>query len=167
MLKHIWAFSITIFLTKVPWKHVCWLCDLDLWPMTLKCGVDLDIVHRHLHARFMVMGSILRPWQCRRHWCLGHWCTEKHPNIPTWWNLRRPVCTGLNIQIKIALSVNKVRILIKILAQSHMAFVLGDKINRACRETDQSVVDLILPLFKAHAQQGFCTKQWTYGPTLY
>ena len=36
-----------------------------------------------------------RLWECRRHWCLGHWCTEKQPNIPTWWNLRRPVCTGL------------------------------------------------------------------------
>ena len=33
-----------------------------------------------------------------------------------------------NIQIKIALSVNKVRVLIKILAESHMAFDLGDKI---------------------------------------
>ncbi len=35
-----------------------------------------------------------------------------------------------NIQIKIALSVDKVRILIKILAESHMAFDLGDKITR-------------------------------------
>ena len=33
------------------------------------------------------------------------------------------------IQIKIALSVGKVRILIKILAESHMVFDLGDKID--------------------------------------
>ena len=34
-----------------------------------------------------------------------------------------------NIQIKIALSVNKVHILIKILAESHVTFDLGDKID--------------------------------------
>ncbi len=35
----------------------------------------------------------------------------------------------IDIQIKIALSVDKVHILIKILAESHMAFDLGDKID--------------------------------------
>ncbi len=34
-----------------------------------------------------------------------------------------------NIQIKIALSMDKVHILIKILAESHMAFDLGDVIE--------------------------------------
>ncbi len=33
-----------------------------------------------------------------------------------------------NIQIKIAMSKDRLRILIKILAESHMAFDLGDKI---------------------------------------
>ncbi len=37
--------------------------------------------------------------------------------------------TCMYIQIKIALSVDKVRILIKILVESHMAFKLGDKID--------------------------------------
>ncbi len=34
-----------------------------------------------------------------------------------------------NIQVKIAMSMDKLRILIKILPESHMAFDLGDKIN--------------------------------------
>ena len=42
------------------------------------------------------------------------------------------------IQIKIAMSKDKLRILINILAESHMVFDLGDKIdNRWHRLTDQ------------------------------
>ncbi len=47
----------------------------------------------------------------------------------------------VNIQITIALSVDKVCILIKILAESHMAFDLGDR-----TQTDQPY---FLPLFNA------------------
>ncbi len=44
------------------------------------------------------------------------------------------VYASLNFQIKIALSVDKVCILIKILAESHMAVDLGDKIDiRKCQ----------------------------------
>ena len=42
-----------------------------------------------------------------------------------------------NIQIKIAMSKDKLRILIKILAESHMAFDLGDKIDIRCTQTDR------------------------------
>ncbi len=43
-----------------------------------------------------------------------------------------------NIQIKIAMSVDKLHILIKILAESHMAFDLGDKIDiQWHKQTDQ------------------------------
>ncbi len=46
-------------------------------------------------------------------------------------------CTFNDIQIKIAMSVDRLRILIKILAESHMAFDLEDKIDiRADIQTD-------------------------------
>ncbi len=43
----------------------------------------------------------------------------------------------LYIQIKTAMSEDKLRILIKILVESHMAFDLGDKIDIRCTPTNR------------------------------
>ena len=61
-----------------------------------------------------------------------------------------------NIQIKIALSVDKVHTLIKILAESHMAiwpslWEIKSTLNSTHRQTDQPY---FLPLIKACARRG-------------
>ncbi len=36
---------------RTPWMIFFWLCDLDLWPMTLTFEHDLDIIRHDLHAK--------------------------------------------------------------------------------------------------------------------